>query len=405
MSGLADPNADRLARVALACLVEPGNRELGVLVRRVGAVQALAMTLREGAVSDALYGRVKVRLDARRAATTAIAAVQDVAAEVLERTERLGANLVTPSDDEWPRQVDHLARISREDGERLERDTDPPLCIWTRGAASLGEALDRSVAIVGARAATSYGEHVASEFAYALAQRDWTVVSGGAFGIDAAGHRAALAAGGLTAVVLACGIDQVYPLAHASLFDRIADEGLLLSEWPPGAAPHRMRFLTRNRVIAAVTQGTLVVEAGARSGSRNTLRRARQLGRSAMVVPGPITSAASVGCHAELRQPGNRLVSTLDEIVEEIGRVGELADLRRGPHQSHDALDPLAARVLDAIRPRKARTAEEIAAIVGVSAREARQALPALEMSGLVVLSDGGYRLAPPPKKTAGASP
>jgi DNA processing protein len=156
-----------------------------------------------------------------------------------------------------------------------------------------------------------------------------------------------------------------------------------------------MRILTRNRVIAAVTQGTLVVEAGPRSGSRNTLRRARQLGRAALVVPGPITSAASVGCHAELRTPGNRLVSTLDEIVEEIGHVGELALPRRGPARPHDVLDPMAARLLDAIRPRKARTAEEIAAVAGVSGREARQALPMLEMGGFVVQTDGGYRLAP----------
>src|SRR5262249_25147123 len=147
--------------------------------------------------------------------------------------------------------------------------------------------------------------------------RDWTIVSGGAFGIDATAHRSALTAGGLTVAILACGIDRPYPLSHASLFEQIAEDGLLLTEWPPGAAPHRTRFLTRNRVIAAATRGTVVVEAGFRSGARNTLKHARLLDRPAMVVPGPITSAVSVGCHVELRLPGTILVSKFDEVIEE----------------------------------------------------------------------------------------
>src|SRR5205823_12763981 len=129
--------------------------------------------------------------------------------------------------------------------------------------------------------------------------------------------------GGTTVAVLACGIDRPYPAAHTSLFERIADEGLLLSEWPPGAAPHRQRFLIRNRVIAAATRGTVVVEAAIRSGARQTLGRARLLGRAAMAVPGPVTSALSAGCHEELRRLDTRLVTSVAEVLEEVGRIGD----------------------------------------------------------------------------------
>lgn len=378
------------ARVALAYLVEPGHRELGSLVRTHGPERALELVLAGRGSSPSLTDGVRGRLEHLGVSATALGE------RALEEAERLGARIVTPEDDEWPAQLEHLALISRDDGDRLHRDTDPPLCLWVRGVPALAEALDRSVAMVGSRAASSYGQHVASEFAYGMANRDWTIVSGGAFGIDAAAHRATLAAGGLTVAVLPCGIDRSYPLSHVSLLEQIADEGLLITEWPPGAAPHRMRFLIRNRVIAAATRGTVMIEAGARSGARNTLRYARQLGRPAMVVPGPVTSAVSVGCHAELRRGGSRLVSRFDEVIEEIGQVGELAAIEEGPARPEDTLDVTARRLLDAVLPRKALTAEEIAAAAGLTGREARRNLPLLETYGFVVATEsGGYRLAP----------
>jgi DNA processing protein len=391
---VAEDVQDRLARIALACLVEPGSRELGILVRHRGADDALSLVLAGRVTSEHLTGSVEARLDSLSLACTAAAAC-GLAETALERAQRLGARVITPADEEWPQQVEHLALISREDGNRQHRDTDPPLCLWVRGGASVADALDRSVAIVGSRAASSYGQHVTSEFACGLANRDWTIVSGGAFGIDATAHRATLAAGGLTVAVLACGIDRPYPVSHTSLFEQIAEDGLLLTEWPPGAAPHRMRFLTRNRMIAAATRGTVVVEAGSRSGARNTLKHARLLRRPAMVVPGPITSAMSVGCHAELRQPGTVLVSRFDEVIEEIGQVGELAVEDPGPQRPEDVLDSVAAQLLDAVLPRKARTAEEIAAAAGLSEREARRTMPMLEGRGFVVATEGGlYRRA-----------
>nr|WP_205862134.1 DNA-processing protein DprA [Planosporangium thailandense] len=380
-----------MARVALGCLAEPGNRELGVLVRQVGPVDALDRLLK-GYVSERLHDTARLRLadepDAHR-----------LAGSLVDSADRLGARIVTPEDDEWPPQLDDLAHLSRAaDGRAVERDTDPPQCLWVRGHPALDAVFDRSVAVVGARAASNYGTYVATELAHGLAERDWTVVSGGAFGIDAAAHRAALAAGGLTAAVLACGVDRPYPLGHANLFDRIGEAGLLISEWPLGAAPHRLRFLIRNRVIAALTRGTVVVEAAGRSGARQTLGRARALGRAAMAVPGPVTSAMSVGCHAELREVGTRLVNNYREVLEEVGRIGDdLAPMPRGLDRPHDTLDPIAAQLLDAVPPRRASSAEEIAATAGVSGRDARRTLPSLVAAGFVVEHDNGYRLAPRP--------
>ncbi len=379
----------RLARIALGCLVEPGNREHGTLVRKVGPVAALARLL-GGGVSPRLGDAAVLRLSSGPEPL-------QLAEDALSRAERLGARIVTPDDEEWPPGLHDLIRVSRVDGANgaLDRDTDPPLCLWVRGQVPLGEALDRSVALVGARASTQYGTHVAAELGYGLADRGWTVVSGGAYGIDTAAHRAALGAGGLTVAVLACGVDQPYPVGNTGLFERIAEEGLLVSEWPAGAAPYRHRFLVRNRVIAAVTRGTVVVEAAARSGARQTLGRARLLGRAAMVVPGPVTSALSVGCHDELRKFGTRLVTSVAQVVEEVGRIGDdLTTPAVGAQRPHDRLDPLAQQVLDAVLPRKARSAEEIAAAAGITAREARQSLPLLLTGGFVVAYGDGYRLA-----------
>ncbi len=383
----------RLARVALACLVEPGDRDLGMLVRQVGPVKGLGQLL-DGGLSARLRDAARLRLG--KDLPGGEVDPWRLARSVLDSADRLGARVVIPEDDEWPSQLDDLIRIARPGaGRAVERNTDPPHCLWVRGTAALDEAFDRAVAVVGARAASQYGTYVATEMAYGLANRGWTVVSGGAFGIDAAAHRAALGAEGLTAAVLASGLDRPYPLAHANLFDRISEAGLLISEWPFGSAPHRLRFLIRNRVIAALTRGTVVVEAAHRSGARQTLGRARALGRAAMAVPGPVTSGTSMGCHEELREEGTRLVTDYKEVLEEVGRIGDdLTTPARGPQRPHDTLDPLSNQLLDAVLPRRVRTAEEIAAAAGVTGTEARRTLPMLVEAGFVIEHDGGYRLA-----------
>ncbi|MBT8226252.1 MAG: DNA-protecting protein DprA [Dactylosporangium sp.] len=390
---IQDVDLDRLARLLLGYLVEPANRELGQLIRERGPVSALGSVL-AGHASAGLCGAVAARLGAEKI-TGSARDLSSFADRAETRAARLGIRIITPDDAEWPTQVDDLVRISRPGGLAVDRDTDPPLCLWVRGAMPLNEATERSVAVVGARAETPYGGRLATELAYDLASRQWTIVSGGAFGIDASAHRGALAAGGTTVTVLACGLDRPYPAAHASLFDSIAEHGLLISEWPPGAAPYRQRFLTRNRVIAASTLGTVVVEAGLRSGARHTLGRARLLGRSTMAVPGPVGSAMSAGCHVELRDLGTRLVTSVDEIVEEIGPVGALAPIPRGAERPRDALDPAVARLLDGLLPGPARSAETIAAEVGVSGRDARRGLPLLVAGGFAIQVEGRYRLAP----------
>lgn len=215
---------DRLARVALSQLVEPGHRRLGEMVAAVGPAETLDQLSGQSAGAE-LVRSASARLscgDPWEAAEVAVA-----------RGEDLGARLVTPHDPEWPHRLTDLTRISSD----RDRHTHPPLCMWVRGPVPVAEGLARSVAIVGARAATAYGNHVATELAYGLAERGWTVVSGGAYGIDAAAHRGALAAGGVTIAVLACGIDTIYPVGHADLFEKITERGLLISEWPPGANP------------------------------------------------------------------------------------------------------------------------------------------------------------------------
>ncbi|WP_428961457.1 DNA-processing protein DprA [Micromonospora fluostatini] len=382
---------DRIARIALTWLTEPGTWTVHRLVDQLGPAATLEL-LRDGGAPD----------EPLRATVAARAGAGDpraVAEKALARADRLGARLVTPSDPEWPTQVGDLRRLALAgSGRRVDRDTAPPLCFWVRGAWPLAEALDRSVAVVGARAATGYGVHVATDLGYGLAERGWTVVSGGAFGIDAAAHRGTLTAGGVTVAVLACGVDRPYPVGNTALFDRIAETGLLISEWLPGAEPFRPRFLIRNRVIAAATRGSVLVEASARSGATQTLRRAAGLRRPAMVVPGPVTSALSVGAHELLREePHTRLVTGVAHVLEEVGRIGsDLAPPARGPERPTDHLDDEATMLLESMPRRGVTGLDAIAARAGVAARTALRKLALLEQLGMVVRRAEGYALAPP---------
>jgi DNA processing protein len=379
---------DRLARVALTWLTEPGNRSVWSMVQADGAVATL----------DRLVG-LDIPNASLRAAVLAKLTVGDphrLAEAALRRADRLGARVVVPADDEWPARVDTLATLEMDAPGRINQDVRPPLCFWVRGAPPLGETLDRSVAVVGARASTPYGNHVTTDLAYGLAEHGWTVVSGGAFGIDSAAHRATLAAGGPTVAVLACGVDRPYPVGNAALFERIAEAGLLVSEWPPSADPLRHRFLIRNRVIAAATAGTVVVEAAARSGAAQTMSRVLALQRPAMVVPGPVTSAMSVGCHELLRDhPDATLVTGVPHVLEAVGRIGEyLAEPPRGPDHPRDTLDEESALVLEAIPRRGAIDPEALAAKAGLALRTVLRRLSLLEFTGLVERRDDGMALA-----------
>ncbi|GGS61288.1 DNA-processing protein DprA [Actinokineospora fastidiosa] len=372
-------NELRLARAYLSRVAEPPAPGLAALVDRVGPLEA-ARRVRLGEVQPDVAAETSARRE------------NDMAAADLEAAAAVGARLVIPEDEEWPSWP--LLSLSNAFNRGL-RWAAPPLALWVRGSPSLGDSLDRSVAIVGARAATAYGEHVASDFGQGIALAGMTVVSGAAFGIDAAAHRGALSARGRTIAVLGCGIDIAYPMAHARLLEHIADRGLVVSEYPPGVSAAKHRFLVRNRLIAALTAGTVVVEAGRRSGSRNTASTAGSLGKRVLVVPGPVTSAQSVGCHALLRAQAADLVESTADVLEAVGAVGEFAaEPASSPKRATDGLGDEALRVHDALRARKELGETAVAADAGVPLDRTRALLTDLEITGLAIRGDSGWRRA-----------
>ncbi|MEU8760929.1 DNA-processing protein DprA [Streptomyces sp. NPDC048659] len=341
------PPGDRLARAALSRIVEPGDEHAGRALRRHGPAGLLGLLRApEGAGPDTFPGTGPRRVEGWRHRARTAEPERD-----LDHVGRLGGRFLVPGDPEWPRQLDDL-------------DDTRPLGLWVRGPADLRGWALRSVAVVGARACTPYGAHTAAALAAGLAERGWVVVSGAAFGVDGAAHRGALGSGGATVAVLACGVDVPYPRGHAGLIGRIAEQGLVVGELPPGAHPTRGRFVLRNRVIAALTRGTVVVEAAYRSGSLVTARVAARLGRHTMGVPGPVTSGLSAGVHELLRGEAT-LVTDAAEVVELVGAVGQLAPPRRGPVLPRDLLAPGTARVLEALPGRSPAALSEIAVRAG----------------------------------------
>jgi DNA processing protein len=361
----------------LSRVAEPPCPELTALVASVGPVEA-AKHVMLGKLDESLAHNTEARRQI------------DCAAQDLEVLRRLGGRLVTADDDEWPWLA--FAAFAGVDT-RQRPEGHPPMALWVVGPARLDEVADRAAAIVGTRASTAYGEHVAADLAAGLAGRDVAVVSGGAYGIDGAAHRATLACDGLTVAVLAGGIDVTYPAGHAALLHRIREEGLVVTEYPPGIRPARHRFLTRNRLVAVLSGATVVVEAGARSGAANTAAWARALGRTVCAVPGPVTSSASVGCHALLRDQAH-IVTRAADVVEMVGRAGELAPDEQRPVSPLDGLGDTEQRVYDALPARGARTPDEIAVASGLPAIQVLGPLAVLELSGLVVSQDGRWKLA-----------
>lgn len=373
----------RRARAYLNRVAEPPALALSELITEVGPVQA-ARLVAAGKVPH----RVAAETTARRADDRAEADLAAIAG--------LGGRLVIPEDDEWPAETfTCFATPAAQADERWRA----PVALWVRGAGRLDELGERAVAVVGARAATGYGEHVAAEFGYGLAEDDFAVISGAAFGIDGAAHRGALAAEGRTVAVQACGLDQAYPAGHQGLLDRIAQGGAVVSEYPPGVRPARFRFLVRNRLIAAFTAGTVVVEAGVRSGTRRTATAAAALGRVVMAVPGPITSALSVGCHLLVREEQAVLVTRVAEVVEAVGRIGtDLAPPLSTPRQRTDGLSPELLAVYEALPARACRYPEQLVRDSGVPLHRVRSALPLLELQGLVGCgATGWYRVSANP--------
>lgn len=378
--GDAGATAILRARAYLSRVAEPPAPGLAALVAEVGPVRA-AELVRRGAVPE----RVAVETAARRATDRVDADLAAAAAA--------GVRLLVPEHRDWPAAT--LADLAACGVAELA----PPVALWVRGPGRLAELCGRAVGVVGARAATGYGMHVAGELGSGLADHGHTVVSGAAVGIDGAAHRGALAVDGPTVAVLACGAERAYPLAHQSLLDRIARTGLVVSEYPPGSVPARHRFLVRNRLIAGLGAGTVIVEAGLRSGSTRTASDAGTLGRPVLAVPGPVTSGTSAGCHRLLRE-GAVLVTRVEEVLEELAPIG--AHLAAQPpstaRRATDPLDPVGRLVHDALPAREARDIGWLAEEAGVPVGAVRVALVELERRGLADHHAGRWQLRPVPR-------
>lgn len=368
-----DAVRERYATVIWNHVTEPGDGVAGRLVQQVGAVRALRAVM----APDAATGH---DLTAKEFADGLKRWVPRVAPGAVAVSLRIaatrGITILTRADDAWPAQLNDLREHA-------------PLCLWVRGDPQRLRALTPSVALVGARAATSYGEHVARELSAGLVGAGIPVVSGGAYGIDGAAHHAALASGGLTVALMAGGAERAYPVGHTRLLDDIAEQGVVASEAPCGGVPTKWRFLQRNRLIAALSSATVVVEAGWRSGSLNTAAHAVTLNRPLGAVPGPITSAGSSGTHKLMREFGAQCITSADDIRELL----QLSGVR--PAAASDDDRPVtddATRVRDALSMRSWRDAGDVARRAGMAHSDVEVILGLLSLGGEVERQAGAWR-------------
>lgn len=374
------------ARVAWSVIAEPGDAAASLVVSSLGPAAALTALVRgwsaervAASVQEALPDRGEPGPELREALRDALKrwsprVKSEPALRALRLAAHCGASLVLPGDPRWPLTLDDLG-------------SHAPLVLWCRGDLGAGT-FARSISLVGARAASGYGEHVALEAAAGLVDRGFTIVSGAAYGIDTAAHRAALASSGLTVAFLAGGVDRYYPSGNHDLLERIRGSGAVVSEVPCGTAPTKWRFLQRNRLIAAASRATIVIEAGWRSGSLNTAAHAGTLGRPVGAVPGAVTSPASAGCHRLIREFAATCVC-------DAGQMAELAGMPTGNDAESDAVDQrrggAEVRVLDALSSRSARTVYELAERTGLSEAATRGTLGTLGLDGAARETAGGW--------------
>ena len=384
----ADDTDDLFARAAWSSIAEPGDRLAGVLVASLGAASSLRALvdrvsasdlepmLSEAGVDDGLtseLGKALERWLPRLNETLVTASLTQAA--------RYGVHLLTPSMAEWPVGLNDLGAHA-------------PIALWVRGSLSAMQALEHSIALVGARAATGYGEHVTMESSAGLVDRGYAIVSGAAYGIDGMAHRAALASRGTTVAFLAGGVDRFYPSGHDALLNRIVETGAVASEVPCGVPPTKWRFLQRNRLIAAASQATVVLEAGWRSGSLNTAGHAGSLGRPLGAVPGPVTSAASAGCHRLIREYSAVCVTNADEMAELAPlEPAALQQARISEHHSEES------RLRDSLSARSPRDATDLATRAGLSVVSVQALLGALELDGSVKENERGWLRVDPKKE------
>ncbi|MDM4762896.1 DNA-processing protein DprA [Galbitalea sp. SE-J8] len=385
--GLGDAAVrEAFARAAWTGIAEPGDGDAGALVGALGATGALELLLRRPSASE--LAAAADLTDERAAEAVARWQPRVIAADVLRwlrQAARFNAHLVIPGDPGWPEGVDDLG-------------SHAPVALWVRGDPDVLASSARGLALVGARASTGYGEHVTVDASAGLVERGYTIVSGAAYGIDGVAHRTALATHGRTVAFLAGGVDRFYPSGHDDLLTRIARVGAVASEVPCGVPPTKWRFLQRNRLIAAASSATVVLEAGWRSGSLNTAAHASALGRPLGAVPGPVTSATSAGCHRLVREFGATLVTTAAEMAELAPLVGpaQLDLYPERPDGARDAAEPTSdeIRVLDALAPRSSRTPHDVAVRSGLAVARAQAILGLLALDGRARETPDGWRRA-----------
>ncbi|KAA9157962.1 DNA-processing protein DprA [Amycolatopsis acidicola] len=294
----------RRARATLLRMVEPPAPETRRLIAAVGPVEAARLLHSERAPDEVV-------------AECRHEAVVGNPDSDLRRADVVRARLVIPEDDEWPDFADTNS-VGAE-----------PIGLWVRSAMPLRDLVRRAICVDGARAATLYGESIASDLSYELARRDFVVWSGASYGIASAAHRGGLVSEGLTVAALPCGVDVDYPMANRNLLDRIIGSGGTVSEYPPGVQPSRARFGARSQLLAFLTGLVLIVEAGKRSGSLPAAAQARSLGRPVCAVPGPLGSVASAGCH-RLIQDGAHLVTSAQDVIDVLQHGGIRASEKDG---------------------------------------------------------------------------
>ncbi|MFP5017799.1 DNA-processing protein DprA [Paenarthrobacter ureafaciens] len=385
---------ERIARAALSRLMEPQDIVGLALVRAVGALDALGIATGELSAGASVEREITALLsqDGTTPTWTGMATsqrrwaprVRDLAPERdLATMRRLGGRLVIPGDELWPEQLADLG-------------LQEPLCLWWRGPERPIPSPRRTIAVVGSRDSTSYGASVAGDFAHGLAQRGYSVVSGGAYGIDAHAHRGALSGGASdmpTIAVMAGGVDRFYPAGNEDLLRAVTHQGALIAEVPPGSAPTRYRFLQRNRLIAALASVTVVVEARWRSGALNTAHHAESIGRIVATVPGSIHSANSAGCHRLLRDGGAVCVTDVGEVAELSGRSGEwMAADKETPAEPQDGLSLEDLILLNALPLRSASSVDKLATVAGLSPDAVRAGLGRLGLLGLASSERGAWK-------------
>ncbi|MDN4477198.1 DNA-processing protein DprA [Demequina sp. SYSU T00039] len=374
------------ALVAWSALAEPDDPLALGIVAALGATEALAW-VRSCAGSGVLLSPPALDRKQRDALVGAlprwVARLPEADPRALrERADLLGARLVTRGGRGWPPALDRLGAAA-------------PFALWIRGELDPAASWSRSIALVGARAATAYGEHVAGAIAAEAAARGIAVISGGAYGIDAAAHRATLACVGAPIAVLAGGVDRLYPAGNTRMLEQVVACGAVVSEQPPGRAPMRHRFLSRNRLIAAAS-ATIVVEAAARSGALNTARHASELARPVGAVPGPVTSGASAGCHALIRAGAAVLVTGPGEALELAAPLGEVDEPAAVGSDGRTDFGSAQERAAHAGIGARGSTTDAIARAAGLTGGQAQAALGGLSLRGLVELRDGRWhRLSP----------